>query len=498
MSKLPLIPVKDNRIVAFDSSNREWYGDIWAYNNFFQVPPSFVLPAKYECVSLNIPSIIPDPDDNIRLKLIYTEVQALRIYCRHEMTEEKDKNDDLLGGIGSEKDPFLNFWNAASFASCLSEQMCMWVQVIVSPDKPINQWGNRSSLTGRYVVIGSLDGGPRFTSHVPIGVVGGFNERGMLIAGANLEYDENGHYDIYYSNANYRKLVDVNMKTRDSIYAYNIISCNIESARGVGCINIYKSTVTAPQLTAYTPWGGYDRHISDCTIILDGGYYSSGNVNCGFMYNCKITSKKNEDNRLATVNVTAAAEKVNLTNCSLNGASSGEGYAFEDIEINNGAIDVRCNDFTVKNVNVTAHGTAGGYFSGNNMVISGVSIAFDGVNIYIPEEKSGIYSGVFVTGENIVANNFTVQGNVTIHKTHNERGCYRVSALGFSSSSGAVRASANLNLTFSSQPFNYIVKKCDIRYDRGESIGGGPDFCVGCEIFQEGQILYGCEWKCEE
>ena len=91
MSKLPLIPVKDNRIVAFDSSNREWYGDIWAYNNFFQVPPSFVLPAKYECVSLNIPSIIPDPDDNIRLKLIYTEVQALRIYCRHEMTEEKDK-----------------------------------------------------------------------------------------------------------------------------------------------------------------------------------------------------------------------------------------------------------------------------------------------------------------------------------------------------------------------------------------------------------------------
>ena len=147
MSKLPLIPVKDNRIVAFDSSNREWYGDIWAYNNFFQVPPSFVLPAKYECVSLNIPSIIPDPDDNIRLKLIYTEVQALRIYCRHEMTEEKDKNDDLLGGIGSEKDPFLNFWNAASFASCLSEQMCMWVQVIVSPDKPINQWGNRSSLT---------------------------------------------------------------------------------------------------------------------------------------------------------------------------------------------------------------------------------------------------------------------------------------------------------------------------------------------------------------
>ena len=130
------------------------------------------------------------------------------------------------------------------------------------------------------------------------------------------------------------------------------------------------------------------------------------------------------------------------------------------------------------------------------MVISGVNISFDGVDIYIPEGKSGIYSGVFVFGENIVANAFTVQGNITIHKTHSERGCYRVSALGFSSSAGAVRASANLNVTFSSAPSNYIVKKCDIRYDRLESLGGGPDLCVGCEIFQEGQILYGCEWEC--
>ena len=496
MGKLPLIPIKDNRIVAFDNSNREWYGNYGYYNNFFQVPPSFVLPDKYECVSLNIPSLIPDPENKIRLKLVHTEVQALRLYCRHEMTEEKEANNEFLGGVGTEEDPFTNFWNATEFASCLSDQVCMWVQVIVSPDIPVNQWGKRSSPTGRHVIIGSLDGGPRFTSHVPIGVVGGFNDRGMLIAGANLEYDSNGHYDIYYADANYRKLVNVNIKTQDSVYAYNIISCNVESTRGVGCINIYGSKVKSPQLIAYTPWGPYDRHISECTINLDGSYNMNGNVNCGFMYNCDIIGPQNEDNRLSAVNVTLAAQKVTLTNCSLSGSSSGEGYAFEDIQINNGSIDVRCNNFTVKNVTVTAHGTSGGYFSGHNMVISGVNISFDGVDIYIPEGKSGIYSGVFVFGENIVANAFTVQGNITIHKTHSERGCYRVSALGFSSSSGAVRASANLNVAFSSAPSNYIVKKCDIRYDRGESIGGGPDLCVGCEIFQDGQILYGCEWEC--
>jgi hypothetical protein len=287
VSKIPIFPGRDGKIQTYIPQS-----ELHNPNPFYMLP-SYTIPYKYECVELQIPSLVVG-DDNVALGLKYTEVQALRIYCRHDITQEREKAGDIFGGIGSEEDPFQNFWKAAEYANCLSEGLCTWVQIIVDPSKPITEFGSGhedhetwNGIYGRYVVIGALGDGPVFTTHCPINCSQSeWHRWGTIISNCIFKLDKNSTDAVFnrkFVNCEFElEIVDDGYHIFGNILADQIISCNVKKAGQLSCSKTYGS-----KIKSYSLYSDYltDSEFTSIQDVREGVHGSSAY----YIHNCKIT-----------------------------------------------------------------------------------------------------------------------------------------------------------------------------------------------------------------
>lgn len=422
MKKPPLIPLRNGAIVVPDGRK--------IINNYASVPPSYTM-YPYECVRLNIPDLVV-ADEYGRLEVAFKPVKALRIYCRHDITEERHNSGDINGGVGTEEDPFQNFWKAVDFANCLSQRMCQWVQLIIDSEKPITIFGNTSeiiALDGEFLVIGDLDESIRFTSLVPLYSRMNDLNRSPIIASADLKYKKD-YLSPAFPYGGYRKLIKVNAEV-DKISCQQYVECDIKAesyvygASGVNDGDRFSGKAYSTSISAQIV---YISHMTKVTFISTESMYSESffSSSSRFVYDCKITGPNHWERGFGGAEFSAhgAIHKSNIDRYHILAGDAN----IMDLDVNHGYISANSEDTVIDGLRLNlevlvTEENVGSYIrhAGNiGGVVNDVSIT---QNIRIGALRFGAYSNpdrVLIQdccvslGDNSVARNVTVNTTVTL------------------------------------------------------------------------------------